>query len=704
MPMPDSPSLSTISSSIATAFVQGLSGTTTDWNYREKAAWARLLRHFGGSLPQKNVYLGGDALRPYLSVRTEDLAWVATVSSESLHCPKFLSELYGGQFGYPTIVQSQCEGRNVAVTEISLIQPLRERLAVPTLYLASLTNASRYQARRYPLNIARLAQWVRFQHCARAIVLDLPLTLSGNIRALAEVIIEGSPDILGISVNFGELEALKFLMSLIKTSGIRPQICLGNVLAAWAQQEVKNICAGFEVTISPSYGEHDIEMVCRSAACNDPKAISVLKNRTIEEAETVVVPDELLMVKTIMSGGQMSIETSFGCQYSRCTFCPRTHRGASWYRSGRNDAIAVVDYIASSMAALGNEKGSVLSIVDEDAFGTEESRTFEDSPPIIVDIIRAATRHGIPCEIYARLDQIFNRRRASEPSIVRFQQLRLISPALKRFFVGVESGADSQLRRYGKGQSASDIVDALRAGSLLGLPLEFGFITFDPLLTADELLQNLRFLGRKDILFAESLDSAITIDRKLRTNDSKEWPNGIPVFMRVAYMATELELFANSPFKKMLANGYPELLRSYDVEFARYNYCFRDPVIGHIASLCRVWTEGTFNPIYRIRLASRSAQKPLERYDPIVRKYRHATFALLLTLAHAFGVLSNEEFAAHTSIGLSGMPLPFHNESTTLEHMKELWRWVAGSETNETSPDIEPPNFNLDSLDKRRAN
>jgi len=702
MSTPDSSPPPAISTSIATAFAQALREPIgTDWNAREQSARACILPLFAdSSLPEQNVYLGGDALRCYLAVWSKESAWVATTASEIAHRPKLLSELHLGRFGSATLMPCRCEGSVVTVAELPLSQQLSERLAAPTLYLASLTNASRYQARRYPLNIARLAQWVRFQHCARAVVLDLPLTFSGNLSTLAEKIIDGRPDVVGISVNFGELETLASLISLIRPSGIRPRLCLGNVLAAWAEQHVRDICDGFEVTISHSYGEHELETVCGSIFVKDAHTMLILDHRTVPEPETIVVPDELLIGETITANGQISIETSFGCQYSKCTFCPRDHRGGLWKESDRKNVVAVVDYMASAMASLGKGEGRVLSIIDEDAFGTEESRTPDDSPPTIVDVVRAAGCHGIGCEIYARLDQIFNRRRSSESSIIRLEQLRLISPLLRRFFVGVESGSDSQLRRYGKGQSTADIVDALRAGSLLGLPLEFGFITFDPLLTRDELVQNLRFLGRKDILFEDRRDCAAKIDRELRTDSETQWPSGIPVFMKVAYMATELELFANSPFKKLLDHGHPELLRDYDAGFARYNYSFRDPLVSQIADWCRVWTEGTFKSIYRIRLAIRSATTPRETSAQIVGRYRQATFALLSTLAHHFGFLSGDEFTAHTAVGLNGMPIPFSDESKGLVTMKELWKWVVG--TNGAGSDIEQPNFTLDTLRRHR--
>src|SRR5262249_36719610 len=130
-----------------------------------------------------------------------------------------------------------------------------------------LTNGTRYQARRYPLNVARLAQWARFQHAARVRAVDLALSFGGNIQLLAADVAESCPDILGVSINFGELDSFQALVASLRVScSTKPVLCAGNVLAAWAAEEVRNICEGFELSISTSYGELVLEDVCRTVA------------------------------------------------------------------------------------------------------------------------------------------------------------------------------------------------------------------------------------------------------------------------------------------------------------------------------------------------------------------------------------------------------------------------------------------------------
>jgi hypothetical protein len=360
-----------------------------------------------------------------------------------------------------------------------------------------------------------------------------------------------------------------------------------------------------------------------------------------------------------------------------------------------------VQKVASLVSDLSTERSGVLSIVDEDAFG-QEGMDAGSHEPLIVSLVETAGPLGVGLEIYTRLEQLFSRRRARSASVDRLEQLRRMAPSLVRVFVGVESGCDSQLRRYAKGQTTSEAIDALRAGSLLGLPLEFGFITFDPLLSADELIENIEFLLRTDVLPSArpELDGE-QIYALLQSGSDGEKFRGGPVFARVAYMATELELFANSAYLRRLRKSHPELIGAYDEAFARYAYRYRSREVGTIAAWCRVWTEGTFKPIYRMRLAGRANKGPSNPYENAIRRYRAATFGLLLSLAGrclpSFGVRARAlSIALDTSI-----PLEFDANRVSLEELRELWQWWAAVSPVATMND--EAEFNLDHLEMGRA-
>jgi hypothetical protein len=275
--------------------------------------------------------------------------------------------------------------------------------------------------------------------------------------------------------------------------------------------------------------------------------------------------------------------------------------------------------------------------VDEEFFGAEGLM----DPPLAdlpaTEILSACRRLGISYELYTRLEQLFDRRRSRSWNMIRAQLLALEAPWMRRLFVGVESGSPSQLRRYGKGQTVIQIIDSLRVGSALGLPLEFGFITFDPLLTARELAENVAFLARSDVL-ARTL-TGTSQDRALVVVDYLDGatlrPADIPLYQRVSYMATELEVLTRSRYADRLRRTHPELLTGrIDPNFARYEAVYRDERISEIVGWCRMWTEGMFTPIYAARMKSRAAKDPevIAHAMELVTRYRDATFALLVGL------------------------------------------------------------------------
>jgi hypothetical protein len=668
-----------------------------DWNERENTAYENISRVLpDSSFAREDVYLGGDSLRPYLTLRTNGDVFAVARERIGLTRPRLLVEIDSGKYGTVQRIVGKPVTSQTVVSVPTSSGLILDRLDIPSVYLVSLTDASRYQTRRYPLNVGRLGQWLRFQHAGRVTATDLALDFEGDLKALCEDIVSSKPDILGVSLNFGELASLGEIVSAVRAADQKPTICVGNVLAAWAPEEVARICADFHLFISRSYGESDLERICLSF-----RRLPFAENELQANAQTgpvaIVLPDERLLVDTLKQGGQASIETSFGCQFSGCTFCPRDHRGKDWNRPAPLDAVAVAESMASLIATSGDKPAGVLSFVDEEAFGKEGLEP-GDRQPVIVTLVNAVGAHKVACEIYTRIEQIYDRQRKESDSLRRLRQLSQMRSSLARVFVGVESGSNSQLRRYGKGQSTRDVVDALRAGSLLGLPMEFGFITFDPLLTQEELIENLEFLARSDILFPQSSVSSIEEIYEILISDGQgALPQGDLIFNRVAYMATELELFANSAYFKRLSFTHPRLIGAYDGSFARYDYSYQDPVIGQIASWCRVWTEGTFRAIYKMRLASRALRSESTPLQEVIGRYRAATFSLLLSLTKRFSGISKSRLAAVSRAYPSELPL---DDDIDIDSLTLLWQWIVSAPVLfETT---EKPGFSLESLERRR--
>jgi len=300
----------------------------TDWNVRE-AEGHRSLGQLVAGVPRDAVYLGGDRLRPYLSVASQGTLYLVSRKSSELSCPRLLEEIRCGAFGFPTISNRD---KQLTIVTVPFNRSLAKRLRVPRVYLLSLTNSARYQTRRYPLNISRLAQWVRFTHAGRVRVADLALTFGGNLRTLADDILSFQPQLLGISLNFGELGSLQELVSYIRSAGERPVLCLGNVLAAWATKEVRDACADYQLVIAPSYGESTLEATCIALLGRGSQERHILlpievQPQTFEGPFSIVFPDEHLLAETLRQGGQASLENKLWMSVWPLHFLPTRSPG-----------------------------------------------------------------------------------------------------------------------------------------------------------------------------------------------------------------------------------------------------------------------------------------------------------------------------------------------------------------------------------------
>jgi len=280
---------------------------------------------------------------------------------------------------------------------------------------------------------------------------------------------------------------------------------------------------------------------------------------------------------------------------------------------------------------------------------------------------------------------------------------------MRRVFVGVESGSPAQLRRYGKGQTVAQTVDALRVASMLRVPLEFGFITFDPLLTPPELAENIAFLARRAVL-AEPGHGPVSDRVDLVASylgGAALTASRVPLYRHVAYMATELEVLAYSRYAALLQRRHPDLLDgSRDPNFARHGVTYANPGVGAVAAWCRVWAEGMFTPVYQARMALRVAPSPeqVSASAALVLRHRDATFALLLALTVTLLPQTTAQLA--TVLPPPGLPAAALPPDAGNEEITALLRRLAihtfGTPTSGSGPAV-AVEFDPRHLGRRRA-
>ena len=283
------------------------------------------------------------------------------------------------------------------------------------------------------------------------------------------------------------------------------------------------------------------------------------------------------------------IEASRGCHYNTCTYC--THppedicQKITWFPRPISDVLEEVNIIKAS----GNP---VFTFTDADFVGNDVSRAMEIANKLI-------EIGGLNFSISVRADQVINPYGRDFENANRRQLFeRLKKAGLHLMFVGIESLSDSQLTRYCKGITAETNIKAVRIIEQIGVCLEIGFILFDPFLTKEELITNLKKLEQTGM-----------------------WKHSGQII---------------NPFRPQKGSSYLRMLKkhgiltNYNKENMSYHASFLDSDICEIFTVCRNWLK-EFDKIY---LLVRNFQRS-KKYSGIYNHYILAMRLLLFSLVKA---------------------------------------------------------------------
>ena len=640
-----------------------------DWANREKNIAVLIETVFDAWI------LGGDILRPTLLASKDGIEYFAFIEHPKLGMSKFAKNYIDKFSCQSSFLLSE---KKIVVCYGSTPQVLNNTYNRPTVTLTNLIDIQRYPRIRMPLNIARLAQWIRFWHYGSCIALDAPIDFCSNIEAQAEAIVKANSDILGISIGFGETDRLFMLLEAIKKTSYRPLLVLGNIGASLAEETLRQFITGFDsIKFCKGYGEYYLLDLIR-----EWRYENYIEIPAINPPDILIIPDERLIVETINKHGQLSFESSFGCHYSKCSFCPRSLKGANWSKdidNGESAAVLIQEIFTNIRHNSDMDSCKVLALTDEDFFGKTDVVNYSERSKLLAQLSTIAHDKGFQLEIYTRVDQLFSEKLSASRNEYRILSLQKAQPQLKRVFIGVESGSESQLARYTKGQTVRDVILALRVGSLIRLPLEFGFITFDPMMTVDELIENLLFLARTDIMLRpfDFQQEPHTVVHCAFFPNSENYSH--PLFFYVAYMATELEVLRDSQYYIKSSNEFKPLILGFDLSFFRFNMKYKSSLIEKILGICRVWTEGTFTQIYDHRLKSRTTINNLDNvHNSLLGRYRLATYMImLLSLTNELDYINTDLNDIISNIQQNyDWPYSKLSAEKLSVSLSKIWQWV----------------------------
>jgi hypothetical protein len=555
------------------------------------------------------------------------------------------------------------------IGEFEISKEQYDRLSQPFVLLVALHHPENFPMPRFALGISDIGRALRKQKIGRVQMLDMQLGLSPD--DIVTEIFRLKPNIIGISTTFGQQDVMEEICRKIQViSNYKPLIVVGGSLAALNREAILRKCLA--AMVANGAGELTMCDVVRSWIGDIPRQsildVSFLDDvsNAIVETKSVsnrhyddILPELDLLKPTLINGGVLQLESSRGCSYA-CSFCPREHKGI-W---AGEDADAIKNFFPE-IVKLFDGVPSVAKrvfLVDEEFVGYENDDIGLER---CLNFAGTMQLHGFDFETSSRIDQIVRLKKDKAWHIKRMQfWVNLVQQGLVRCLFGVESGVDSILIRFNKKTTSLQNILGIRTLSAIGIPIRITYITFDPLMTFDELLDSYHFLGRRDIFLLrseggsfEKIYDDVRDDGLLGTIE-----NGVPFYHHVSYMLVSMEALIGSPYLTMVEQA--GLAGDVNALMGRREVQYKDWRIGEISRISQLWVDRNFSLDYLLKsvekISNASVKVALTKIRIVLRDAAYELFGLGLLI---FGVKNIRkpvilakayELAQHREISLAG--------------------------------------------------
>lgn len=323
-----------------------------------------------------------------------------------------------------------------------------------------------------------------------------------------ENLLKNKPDVVCVSTNIGSLQYFDEVYYSVKKGLGNIPIIVGGLYATYAFEQFLNVypdvfCIvgeGEEATVKildNIYRAKDITQLkeltqseCPNLAFMDRGKLITTKRSVLNLSQMNNVPDHIFAKKINAVGGIVRMEASRGCPWNNCSYCvlKMKYCGHKWRPYP-------VEKVVEEMKNLSADGVNTIYFTDEEFISGDYDRIEKLADKILdakkcgeisVDFNFAASTSvkalfGKYCDSPIPQGQI------------NAVLLKLKEAGLRSLFLGIESGSDSQLRRYCKGVTVKQSVAAIELLNKLGIEQDIGYIIFDPLVTVDELMQTVQF-------------------------------------------------------------------------------------------------------------------------------------------------------------------------------------------------------------------
>ncbi|MEV0453804.1 B12-binding domain-containing radical SAM protein [Catellatospora methionotrophica] len=477
----------------------------------------------------------------------------------------------------------------------------QRRLLRPKILITALYHKETFPLPRFPLAISDLARAARSTLSGQVRLMDMQLGVSLE-QVLAAVDAE-RPDIVGISATFGQHDLMTELLDQLFALPEPPLVLAGGSLTARNERLLLEhyprllVARGAgEPTIADIiayfHGDIDLGQVNGIGYAGAPHGgglqIAVRRNAvTPNRDQTDFLPELDLLSPTFAHHGVAQLEASRGCT-NFCSFCPRGHKGI-WAGPDGSD----LPWLLQTMSTVFDRHPDIsrtLYLVDEEFIGRGDG---------VVDralsLGRTLHAHGYRWESSCRVDQVVLPDQSRQWHIERAQMWRqLVDYGLRRMLFGVESGVDSILTRFNKETTGDQNALAIRTLTALGVPPRFTYITFDHLMTADELAATHAFQGRTDLLLRPlpHLSAEQIVDGVRDEEFVVQHSTGKPFYSAVSYLLVSMECLIGAAYTKQVAQA--GLAGAVRPSMGRVDAGFADWRIGRASHHAQLWVDRNF--------------------------------------------------------------------------------------------------------------
>jgi len=477
-----------------------------------------------------------------------------------------------------------------------------ERLTRPRMVLVSLFKPSIFPLPRFALGVSDVARAVRSGFMGQVELIDMQFGL--EVGDVARRVCDLGPDLVGVSATFGQYDLMRELLDRLFAEGeVSPgSTVLGGSLAALNADLLCEEYPGILVADGP--GEQAMEDIVRHwhGEIERGEIRGVLGNgsersrlRPTHLDADSFMPELDLLERTLDEGGVMQLESSRGCTHA-CSFCPRSHKGLwSGEEKSLETILAAIEPLYEKRPTLSRK----IFLVDEEFVGYDKKgEALDRCEAVAAQLDRA----GFTWETSTRVDQVARPDRNRDWHLRRIEFWRaLLRQGLGRCLFGVESGVDTILHRFNKHTTAEQNVLAIRTLTAMGVPIRITYITFDPLMTMEELVESYRFQGRRDVILPpDPLLSPGELYEAVRDPDYVAAAAPCKHFYdEISYMLVSMECLVGSPYLGAVEEA--GLAREVQPLMGRRNAAYADPAIGLMSEWSQRWIDRSFSLDYALK-------------------------------------------------------------------------------------------------------